>query len=421
MATSTTTQAAPHDERVRAALGATFLAFAVAGVSMATWASRIPQVRDRLHLQPSELGFVLLAIAVGSLVALPLAGPIVAHVGSRRTVAAMSVLFGVGMSIAGVGQVIGVAAVVIGLFFMGFAAGAWDVAMNVHGAFVEQQLGRSIMSRFHAAFSLGTVVGALVGAATVLLHVPVAGHLVVVGCLVALSVSAGSRRFLPEHEPAHVAVAVDADAVADTGGGVGDGAGAEVAAEEGRGHFAAWREPRTLSIGAFVLAFAFAEGVGNDWIAVSVIDGRHAAKAVGSLAFATFLAAMTLGRWFGPGLLDRWGRTPVVRTLAIVGIAGTACFVLVPSVWSAFVGALAWGFGTSLGFPVGMSAGADEPAHAAGRVSVIASIGYCAFLVGPPLIGLLGDHVTVIHALLAVSVALAIAASLARVVRPTKM
>ena len=79
---------------------------------------------------------------------------------------------------------------------------------------------------------------------------------------------------------------------------------------------ATWREPRTLLIGLFVLAFAFAEGAGIDWISVAVIDGYGVPATVGTLAFAMFLAAMTVGRWFGPGLLDRYGRVPVVRVLA---------------------------------------------------------------------------------------------------------
>ena len=84
----------------------------------------------------------------------------------------------------------------------------------------------------------------------------------------------------------------------------------------------------------------------------------------------------------------------------------------------AFVGAVLWGVGVSLGFPVGMSAGSDEPARAAARVSVISSIGYCAFLGGPPLIGLLGQHVTVLRALTAVVVLLGVAAAIAGALRP---
>lgn len=136
------------------------------------------------------------------------------------------------------------------------------------------------------------------------------------------------------------------------------------------------------------------------------------------MTFAAFLAAMTVGRWFGPELLDRHGRVPVVRALAVLGILGVLLFIFTPSTPLAFVGALLWGLGVSLGFPVGMSAGADDPKLAPGRVSVIASIGYCAFLAGPPLIGFLGDQITVLRAVAAVAAMLAVAALVAAVTNP---
>ena len=86
----------------------------------------------------------------------------------------------------------------------------------------------------------------------------------------------------------------------------------------------------------------------------------------------------------------------------------------------AFVGALLWGTGTSLGFPVGISAGADDPAFAAPRVGVVTTIGYCAFLGGPPLIGFLGQQTTVPHAMVAVIVAMLVAAAIAGCVRPLR-
>jgi MFS family permease len=127
---------------------------------------------------------------------------------------------------------------------------------------------------------------------------------------------------------------------------------------------------------------------------------------------------MTAGRWVGPWLLDRYGRVMVIRGLTAVAIAGLALFAVGPSTPVAFAGALLWGAGVSLGFPVGMSAGADDPVRAAGRVSVIASIGYFAFLGGPPLIGFLGQRYTVPHALTAVIVALALAGVITRVIEP---
>jgi MFS family permease len=136
------------------------------------------------------------------------------------------------------------------------------------------------------------------------------------------------------------------------------------------------------------------------------------------LAFAVFLAAMTVGRWFGPGLLDRYGRVPVVRAIALICLAGLLLFVFGRNTPTAFIGALFWGLGASLGFPVGMSAAADDPKRAAPRVSVVASIGYCAFLGGPPLVGFLGDHITVQRGLIAVAVLLGVALAVAGALRP---
>ena len=381
-----------------AGVRATYAAFIATGFAFASWASEIPQVRDRLGLSSAELGLVLLAIAAGSVISLPLAGPLVARIGSRRTVQIMAAVDGVALLVVGLGYAGGVVPVVIGLFLFGFGQGAWDVAMNVQGAIVERRLGRAIMPRFHAGFSIGTVIGALGGAGLVGLGVSVTVHLVAVGVVVAALAPLAVRGFVPDSDTSET----------------------EGPAPERRSALAAWREPRTLLVGLFVLAFAFAEGTGNDWSSVALIDGYGTSRVVGILGFATFLAAMTAGRWFGPGLLDRYGRVAVCRIMAATSVAGLLLFVFGGHPALAFVGAVLWGAGLSLGFPVGMSAGADEPAYAASRVSVIASVGYLAFLGGPPLIGFLGEHVGVLHALTAVAVLLAMAVAIAGNVAPLR-
>jgi fucose permease len=383
---------------VRSGVRASYAAFIMTGFAFASWASRIPQVRDRLGLTLSELGLLLLAIAAGALIAPPASGAIVARYGSRPTVAGMAVANGAALVVVAVGYQSGVAPVAVGLFVFGFTHGVWDVAMNVQGALVERRLGRAIMSRFHAGFSVGTVAGALSGAGMVRLGVPVSGHLLVVGVLVAALVPPGVRGFLP-----------------DAAGGEGV---AVDRAERRRRILTAWREPRTLLIGVLALAFAFAEGTGSDWVSVALIDGYGASQPVAALGFATFLGAMTVGRWFGPGLLDRYGRVPVLRVLSVVSLVGVLLFVFSGSTWVAFLGAVLWGAGLSLGFPVAMSAAADEPAMAAARVSVIASIGYCAFLAGPPLVGFLGDHLTVLRAVTSVAALLVVAILLTGWTRP---
>jgi len=399
-ATAPTAAASPA---VRPALRATFAAFIGAGFVFAGFASRIPQVRDRLELTPSQLGLVLLALAAGSLLALPLSGLIVHRLGTRRTVTIMAVLCAVGLTVIALGYLHGVAFVLAGLFLLGFGNGAWDVAMNVQGADVERQLGRAVMPRFHAGFSVGTVAGALLGAAMVALSVSVTLHLVVVAVVVAIAIPLLVRRFLPDLDDP---VRTEDDAT----GSAGLASGASV--------FTRWREPRTLLIGFVVLAFALAEGSGNDWISVSLIDSYQLSASVGALGFATFLAAMTTMRWFGTQLLDRYGRVAVVRGMALLAAVGLLLFVFGTVSRLAFLGAVLWGFGAALGFPVGMSAAADDPQAAAGRVSVVASVGYCAFLAGPPLIGFLGDRVTVLKGLMAVVVVLALAILATAALRP---
>ena len=113
---------------------------------------------------------------------------------------------------------------------------------------------------------------------------------------------------------------------------------------------------------------------------------------------------MTTGRLAGPGLLDRFGRPPVLWTSAVAAAGGIVLLVVGGHPVLAAVGILVWGLGASLGFPVGMSAAADESSRAAARVSVVSTVGYGAFLAGPPLLGALGDRVGTLESLLAVAV-----------------
>jgi MFS family permease len=394
------TTKAPVQLRLPAATRATYFAFIGCGFAFASWASRIPQVRDRLHLTSAGLGLVLLTLAAGSVTALLLAGMIVTRFHSRRTVTAMAALQTAALVAVALGYLAGVVPVVIALFVFGFSAAAWDVAMNVQGAAVERRLGRAIMPRFHAGFSIGTVAGALVGAAMVALHVPVTAHLLAVAVAEAVVIPAAVRSFIPDIDDR------------DVGRGAADATGTTASA------LRRWGEPRTLLVGIVVLAFAFAEGAGMDWISLSLIDSYQQPAVLGTLGFAAFLASMTIGRWFADGVLGRYGRVAVIRGQTVLAIAGVLLFVFSPTAPLAFAAVLLWGLGASLGFPVGMSAAADDPGAAAGRVSVVASIGYCAFLGGPPLIGYLGQDVTVLRALVAVAVVLALATLVTGALRP---
>jgi fucose permease len=363
------------DEATRRAMRAVFVVFIGMGVATASWASRIPQVKHELHLTPKALGGVILAFAIGSLCSLPLAGLVVHRLGAERTIRLMSMLCAVGVAVMGVGVQFGVPPVMAGLFLAGFGNGMWDVATNVEAAAIEQRAGRSLMPRFHAGFSVGTVMGGLVGAGMNAIHVNVTAHLIGMALLIGVGVPLASFGFLPMVEVPH-----DEHA-------------------ERKHPLHAWVEPRTLLIGLFVLTMAFAEGTANDWLGVAAIEGYGASAAVGSLAYVVFVTGMTVCRWFGPGLIDRYGRVVAMRASAACAMVGLLIVVFGPNLATAAIGAVLWGFGAALGFPTGMSAAGDEPQYAAARVSVVATIGYCAFLAGPALIGLVGNHVGVLHAL----------------------
>jgi predicted MFS family arabinose efflux permease len=214
--------------------------------------------------------------------------------------------------------------------------------------------------------------------------------------LLATAVPWVARSFLPR--PA------EDDPAAETGGQP-----REPGSSRGRaGITAAWREPRTLLIGVVVLAAAFTEGTANDWVGVALSDGYGLPRWAGVLGFAVFLTAMTAGRLLGTRLLDQRGRLPVLRVLFVSAVVGCVLVVFGGPVL-AFIGAAIWGVGASLGFPVGMSAAADDPQRAAARMSVVSTIGYTAFIAGPPLLGFLGDHIGVLRSLLVVGGMAAIA------------
>ena len=129
-----------------------------------------------------------------------------------------------------------------------------------------------------------------------------------------------------------------------------------------------------------VLAMALTEGVANDWLGVAMVDGYDAPAWLGAAAFALFVAAMTAGRVTGTVLLDTFGRLPVLWGSMAVAAVGVLLVVLGQVPVLVTLGIVLWGVGASLGFPVGMSAAADDPAKAAARVSVVSTIGYTAFL-----------------------------------------
>lgn len=232
--------AAPTAREVTAGARSTYAVFAGLGLAGSTWSSRLPEVRTQLNRDSASLGLLLLTIAVGGVIVLPLSGTVVTRIGPRRAVTVVALLVGASLGVISLGYALSASLLVAGLFLLGAATGFWDVAMTVHAAAVERQLGRPVMPRFFAAFSLGTVAGAAVGVLMTALRVPVSIHVAVVAAVIAGAIPAAARHFLPEHAARPIAVPPPA--------------------RMSRPGLGAWREPRALAVGLVALAFAVAEG-----------------------------------------------------------------------------------------------------------------------------------------------------------------
>ncbi|WP_345801034.1 MFS transporter [Microbacterium sp. AZCO] len=358
---------------------AIFAIFFATGLGFATWASRVPAVKANLGINDFEVGLLLFASGAASILGLSLANVILARWGARRGLLVSLSIFAVGILAVGLGAqtTTSFAVTAVGLALMGLGMGSTDVMMNVEGAAVEQATGKTIMPLFHAFFSLGTVAGAGVGVAMTAWGVGVAPHLWIVAAIVVAG-GAVAVVFVPRRE-----------ATEDTPG--------DVPSVTRRERFAAiaavWRDPRTYAIGAIMLGMAFAEGGANDWLPLAVVDGHDGTQAQGAIALTVFSVAMTAVRALGGPLVDRFGRVWTLRILAITAGAGLVVFILAPTWPIALIGVALWGMGASLGFPLGMSAAADDPTKAAASVSAAATIGYIAFLCGPPILGWISHEI----------------------------
>ncbi|MFE7329547.1 MFS transporter [Streptomyces sp. NPDC057565] len=381
------------DRAVRRRRQALFLFFFLPGIAMSSWVTRTPDVRDQLGVSTGQMGLILFGLSVGSMSGILCSGRLVSRFSTRPVIALGTGLIIVSMVVIGVGSAAPSAPMVAaGLCMFGAGMGAGEVAVNVDGADVERLTDTAVLPTLHGCFSLGTVIGGLIGMAATAAALPVAWHLT--GVAVA---AAGILVYALRAIPAGMGIKETSPAT-----GTAQHSGPPV-----------WRDRRLLLIGGIVLAMALAEGAANDWLPLLMVDGHGLDAALGSLVFVGFAAAMTLGRFSGTYFLNRFGRAAVIRASAVSGAVGLTLVIFSDSVAVAAAAVLFWGLGASLGFPVALSAAGDSGPDQTARVSLVATIGYVAFLVGPPALGFLGDHYGLRSAMLVVLVFVAAAIGIA--------
>lgn len=360
---------------------ALFVVFMINGLSFSSWLARVPAIRDGLGISTSEVAALLFTGAIGAVTGLIFSSHVIAWLGQRRTILFFGLLGLVGLAAIGTSAqwLSSYPLALVAIIMAGAGNGIADVAMNVEGSSVEREISRSIMPWFHAFWSFGTVAGAAISAAMSFLGIGIGWHTLVTA-LALTPVLMFVCRFIPKS-----ASATQQDETKTT----------TTFAER----LGVWKEPRTLAIGLITLGMAFAEGSANDWLALAMVDGRDFSNGQGALWFGFFTLGMLSGRIGGVYALDRFGRVLVLQYSAGLAFVGLALVILIAHPVVSAAGAVLWGLGSSLGFPVGMSAAADNPRGGAARVSAVATVAYGAFLIGPPLIGYVGAQIGILGAL----------------------
>ena len=384
-----------HDQRTVAARNAVATTFVLNGLLFATLLSRVPDFRERLDLTNGGLGLLLLSISVGSLIGLPSSGRLVERFGAAGVVRAAALLAVLGLARSRRRRGLEVEAVA--------AAGAGLLRLRYGG------LGRRHERRGHRGRAPHRPhrAAALPRRLEPRLHRRRgdrrAGHPV--------------RRTAPRALPPRRRGRPGASRLGRRRSYLA--ASSPTTTRTRRPGGSAWLEPRTVAIGAMVLAFTLAEGSANDWLALALVDGYDARHFVGVAGFALFVTAMTTGRLVGPVAAGpasagcRCCSSPRRRRSP-----GCCSSITSGQPVVAAVGIVVWGLGAALGFPVGhQRRRATTRGGPPRRVSVVSTVGYGAFLAGPPLLGFVGNQVGTLDSLYVVVAAMVPAAVLVLAVR----
>lgn len=334
----------------QAALPALFL---LLGVIYASWAARIPAIRDALALNAAQLGIVLLSSGIGAVASFPLAAWLIRTRGGRRSAWLTGVVLLA--SLPAMSLAPGFASILLAAAVYGAASSSFDVAINAIGADAEKLAGRSIMSALHAWFCVGTVSGALIGSAVAGMGVEPTTHFAAIALLFVA--------------PLYLCYAnLDRDEL--------DPHGAERS-------FAIPHGPAVV-LGVICFSGAVAEGSVADWSGVFMKDRLGVGDGVAPLAFAGFAAMMLTARLFGDRLKDSFGARRVICVGALLAAAGI--FIAVPAfnTVTTISGFAVAGAGMAALFPFVYSAAARYGSTA---LAAVATFGYSGNLIGPPIIG----------------------------------
>ena len=372
---------------------AVFIIFFVNGAGFATWIPHIPHVQQKFVLSEATLGLTLLAIAVGAIVTMPLAGGLVEKWGSKQVTTLTALAFcAVLPSLMWIDCF---PLFVLNLFLLGAFGGSMDVAMNAHGVYLEQQYNKPIMSAFHGLFSTGGLVGAGIAAGLLAAGWTPAQHMGVVAVALFILVIIAVRYLLPPPTRTLPDESEDTPPL-----------------------FAFPTKGPVIVLAALAFFVFMSEGAMADWTAVYLDNLPEVDAALAAVGFAAFSLTMAAGRLAGDAVVSALGRVQVVRWGSALAAAGIALASFSTHPYWAIAGFALVGLGLSNVIPIIFSAASYLSPKEPGRnIASVTTAGYFGFLVGPPLIGFLAEGISLTGTFQVLAASLLLVAAAAKLVQ----
>ena len=342
----------------------TMLVFFLQPIAFGSWLPRIPDVQVALGMGPQGLAIALLGLPCGTLLTLPFAGPLVGRIGPRKAILLGFVLYSIAMCLPGLAM--NPTMLFVALMLTGSSMSFVELGLNVQADAVEKATGSVIMTTAHGFWSVGIMVGSLIGSALAGLGIEARWAIMLVG-LGVLPVALLASTALPRHAPPQ-------------------------ASDEQR---SAWSLPSwaLLGICCFVFGITMTEGAMADWSAIFLRDALGAESGAVGLGYSVFAMMVAAGRFGGGALKRRFGAVNTARICGTLAVVGASILFVAPNTAVALFGFAIIGLGVSVGFPLAVTAAASlTDRSASANVAILSFVALLGFLVGPPVIGFVAEH-----------------------------
>lgn len=328
------------------------------GLSFASWASRIPDIKHSLSLSDAALGSILLALPLGQLCTMPLSGRLVTQFGSKKVLTFAAPLYVLALTNLGIAAASWQLA--IGLFLFGITGNMCNIAVNTQGVEAEKLFTKPIMTSFHGAWSIAGFTGALIGLLMINLHISPYLHFWIIVVFIWLNVFLNYKHLVP----------------------------GKAATTVKKTSFFTRPEGSLLQLGIIGFCSMATEGAMFDWSGVYFKEIVEAPQSLVVLGYASFMVMMATGRFVGDFVILKLGRKRTLQTSGLIITAGMALSVFFPYILPATIGFMLVGVGVSSIVPSLYSvAGKNKKVSPGMAIAMVSSVSYLGFLMGPPLIG----------------------------------